>query len=182
VAVFATIAVKKHIEGKPEWTLTLFVIPFILIGLGAIVVFLRQLLVATGIGPTLVEISDHPLCAGEKYQLFLSQAGRLAINTLRASLVCEESATYRQGTNTRTENKEVYRQELFRREGFLIESGIPFETELELSIREGAMHSFKSEHNEINWSIVVESGVAGWRPNYKRSFPIIIRPPAGERA
>ena len=101
-----------------DWLLTLFTVPFAAIGVWAIVVLVRQLLVATGIGPTLVEISDHPLYPGGQYRVFLSQSGWLTVNRLRVSLVCEEVATYRQGTDTRTETREVFRQELFRREQF----------------------------------------------------------------
>jgi hypothetical protein len=97
---------------------------------------------------------------------------------MRVLLVCEESATYRQGTNTRTETQEAFRQTLFVREGFSIESGLPFETEIDLPLPKGAMHSFKSDHNEINWLLVVEGDVARW-PDYKRRFPVIVRP-AGE--
>jgi hypothetical protein len=173
--VFAVMAVRGHLAGRPDWFLTLFAIPFILIGLGAVAVFFRQLLLTTGIGPTLVEVSNHPLEPGGQCRVFLSQSGRLTINALRVSLVCEEAATYRQGTNTRTETQEVYRRELFRREGFAIESGLPFETEIELSVPEGAMHSFKANHNEITWSLAVEADVAKW-PNYRRSFPLVVRP------
>ena len=97
---------------------------------------------------------------------------------MRVSLVCEESATYRQGTNTRTETQEVCRQELFSREQFPIESGLPFETEIALDVPEWAMHSFKADHNEINWSLLVEDDVARW-PNHKRSFLVIVRPLPG---
>ncbi len=175
---FAAKAVSGHWAGHPDWFLTFFIIPFVLIGLGAIALFVRQLLIATGIGPTLMEISDHPLRPGGQCRLFLSQSGWLTVNTMRVSLVCEEAATYRQGTDTRTETQEVYRQELFRREGFEIQSGLPFETEIEWNVPEGAMHSFKADHNEINWTLVVEGDVARW-PNYKRSFPVIVRPANG---
>ena len=178
VWVFAAIAIRGHLAGRPDWSLTLFVVPFVLIGLGAIAFFIRQLLVATGIGPTLMEISDHPFRPGGQYRLFLSQSGRLAIKALRVSLVCEEAATYRQGTNTRTESQAVYRQELFCRKEFRIESGLPLETELELNVPEGAMHSFKAGHNEINWILAVEGDVANW-PRYRRSFPVIVRPANG---
>ncbi len=178
VAVLAVMAIRSHLAGKPDWLLTLFVVPFLLIGLGAIVYFLRRLLVAAGIGPTRLEISGHPLQPGGQYRLFLSQSGRLRIKVLRVSLACEEAATYRQGTNARTETREVYRQELFRREDFEI-SGQPFESPIELSLPAGAMHSFAADHNEINWALVVEGEAAGW-PNYRRAFPVIVRPAAGE--
>ncbi len=177
VAVLAVMAIRGHLAGKP-WLLTLFVVPFLLIGVGAIVYFLRRLLVAAGIGPTRLEISEHPLQPGGQYRLFFSQSGRLRIKALRVSLACEEAATYRQGTNARTETRQVYRQELFRREDFEI-SGQPFESDIELSLPAGAMHSFAADHNEINWTLVVEGEAAGW-PNYRRAFPVIVRPAAGE--
>jgi len=43
------------------------------------------------------------------------------------TLVCEESATYRQGTDTRSETQAVYHNEIFRRDGFTTESGVAFE-------------------------------------------------------
>jgi hypothetical protein len=176
--VFAVMAIPGLLAGQPEWFPTIFSIPLVLVGLGAIAILFRQLLVATGIGPTLVEISAHPLEPGGQYRLFLSQSGRLTINAMRMWLSCEESATYRQGTNTRTETQQVYRQELLRREAFRIQSGLPFETEIELNLPGGAMHSFKADHNEINWTLTFEAEVANW-PHFKRSFPVIVRPADG---
>ena len=178
VSVFVVIVVRSHVAGSPDWFWTILIIPFVLIGLGAIGVLFRQLLVTTGIGPTLVEISNHPLEPGGQYRLFLSQSGRLTINTMRVSFVCEETATYRQGTDTRTETQEVYRQEILRREGFDIQSGLPFEAELDLNVPKGAMHSLKAAHNEITWALAVEGNVAGW-PDYKRSFPVVVCPANG---
>jgi hypothetical protein len=128
-----------------------------------------------------VEISDHPLRPGEECRLFVSQAGRLKMNSLEVLLVCEEAATYRQGTDTRTETREVCRQEVFRREGFEVRHGMPFEAECELVVPAGAMHSFKADHNEVNWRLVVRGNAAGW-PDYKRAFPVIIHPPNGRTA
>ena len=70
--------------------------------------------------------------------------------------MCEEAATYRQGTNTRTETRQVFRQELFRREDFEIEAGCPSRRSSTSTVPAGAMHSFKADHNEINWTLVVE--------------------------
>jgi hypothetical protein len=180
VSVFVTIAIRSHLAGRPEWLLTFFIIPFVLVGFWLIYAFIRQLLVATGIGPTLMEISDHPLRPGGQYRVFLLQSGRLMMRRLSVSLECEESATYRQGTNTRTETQVVYRQEIFRREAFVVENGMPFEAEMELNVPDGAMHSFKSEHNEINWVLTMDGKAAKW-PSYKRSFPLIIRPAGGDQ-
>jgi len=178
VAAFVTMAVRSYFTDKPDWHLTLVTIPLAAIGVWAIVALVRQLLVATGIGPTLVEISDHPLCPGGQYRVFLSQSGWLTVNRLRVLLVCEEVATYRQGTDTRTETREVFRKELFRRDNFEIRGGMPLECDINLNLHEGAMHSFAANHNEIAWTLVVEGDAAGW-PEYKRAFPVIVRPATG---
>jgi hypothetical protein len=181
VTIMVYFAVRGHLAGKPDWILTVFSIPFVLGGLFLIVYFLRQLLVTAGIGPTLLEISDHPLYPGEEYQIFLSQSGNLEINSLSLSLVCQEKATYRQGTNTRTELRPVYRQDLFRRDNFEIPPGLPFETNCLLTVPPGVMHSFKSGHNAVDWTLVVEGDIANW-PDFKRAFSVIIYPANGRTA
>ena len=166
-------------DRNPDWVLTVLILPFLLIGAGAVFFLVRKLLIAGGIGATLVEISGHPLHPGMQYRLFLSQAGTLKMNVLRASLVCRESAAYRQGTNTRTETQEVYRQELLAREAFQIQRGRPFETEFDLNVPSDAMHSFMAEHNQVGWTLVVEGDVAGW-PNFHRAFTVIVQPGNGD--
>jgi hypothetical protein len=175
VAVFLQHAVAGHLRGQPDWLLSVFLVPFVTVGIGLFVWFARQLLVATGIGPTLVEITDHPLQPGRPCRLLVSQAGRLKMNSLEVALVCEEKATFRHGTDTRTESRDVVRLPLVQRREFTIEPGLPFEADCELVLPAGSMHSFKSEHNEINWKIIVKGEVAGW-PDYERSFPVIVFP------
>jgi len=175
VAMFVLVAVNHHIEGKPDWFLTIFVIPFVLIGIWLSVFFVRQLLFATGIGPTIVEVSEHPLYPGERYRLFVQQAGRLRMKSLKVLLVCEEEATYRHGTDARTECRQVYEQPLFERADFEVQHGVPFEVQCDLELPPLAMHSFKSDHNEVNWKILVKGDVSGW-PGFQRSFPVVVYP------
>lgn len=179
VGVFAAVAVGGHLKGDPDWLLTLFLVPFALVGLLLVAVLIRQFLVTTGVGPTLVEISEHPLRPGASYRLFVSQAGRLRINRLEVSLVCEEEATFTCGTDRRTENREVFSQRLLSRERFEVFRGMPFEAELEFTVPAAAMHSFKAEHNSICWKVVVSADVAGW-PDYRRSFPVVVLPANGD--
>ena len=175
VALFACWAIGGFLEGRPDWILTVFVIPFLIAGGGIIVYFLRYALVVTAIGPTLVEISEQPLHPGNRYELFVSQTGRLTVNSLEILLACDEQATYCQGTNTRSESLRVFEQPTFRRERVEVRHGVPFEARFPLDIPIGAMHSFKSEHNEIGWKIVVKGDVVGW-PSFTRSFPVIVYP------
>lgn len=179
VSVVAVWAVRSHVQGRPDWFLTFFTIPFLVIGIGLIIFFLRQLVIATGVGPTLMEIADHPIQPGKTYRVFLSQAGRLKLRWLELSLVCEEEATFRHGTDTRTETRRVWQQVVYRREGIEIHRGVPFEAECELVVPAGLMHSFKSEHNEVSWKFLVKGDVVGW-PGYERAFPVIVYPaPSG---
>lgn len=178
VAIFVVMAASSFAQGNPDWMLTLFVIPFVVAGIGLTVYLIRQILITTGVGPTRVEISAHPLAPGEPYDVFLSQAGRLAMNSLEVWLACDEKATYRQGTDTRTEIRRVYQDRCFVRSNFEIHQGLPFESRCSVHVPEGAMHSFHSDHNEVSWKLVVKGSVAGW-PDYEREFQIVVNPAGG---
>jgi hypothetical protein len=176
-SIFVVIAVRSHLQGNPEWFLTVFIIPFVLIGLLLIYSLVRQLLITAGVGPTRLEISAHPLHPGEACEVMISQAGRLTMNTLQVRLVCDEHATYRQGTDTRSEERRVYSVELYERKDFAIDQAIPLEERCKLQVPASAMHSFKSTHNEIRWKLIVKGDVAGW-PNFEREFRILVFPAA----
>ena len=178
VSYFAVAAVRSHLAQQPDWLLTLFILPFLAIGVALIVCLVRQLVQALAVGLTLVEISDHPLLPGGEYRLLVSQSGRLAMRSLEVWLSCREEATYRQGTNARTETREVRRLPVFRREGLALDRGQPFQAEGCVRVPAGAMHSFRADHNEVRWSLVVRGETAG-RPAFERAFPVIVYPLAG---
>jgi hypothetical protein len=175
VAVFAVIAINSHVARRPEWLLTLFVLPFAAVGLAIIYFFVRELLVVTAVGPTQLEISDHPLRPGGSYRVYISQGGRLTINSLELSLVCDEVATYRQGTDTRTELARVFSQSLLARQRVELLPQAAFEEQLDVAIPSECMHSFKAAHNEVRWRLLVRGDVAGWPP-FERSFPVVVVP------
>ncbi|MCP4812277.1 MAG: hypothetical protein GY888_07190, partial [Planctomycetaceae bacterium] len=106
----------RHSIDNPNWLLLFILVACAVVGCWSIFYLWRQLRRHAGIGPTSVEISDHPLHPGREYALFLSQAGHLQLESFRIALVCHESATYRQGTDTRTSIQPVYSQELLYRE------------------------------------------------------------------
>jgi len=175
VTVFVVMALNRHLEGRPDWFLTIFVVPFVAIGIALVAYLIRQLLITTGVGATRVEVSDHPLNPGYEFGVFLSQAGRLTMNSLELVLACDEKATYKQGTDTRTERLRVFEQQVFKRDAFEIEQSAPFETECLVRVPVSGMHSFKTDHNEISWSLVVRGEVEGW-PDFERVFPVIVYP------
>ncbi len=177
-AVLLVFTINSFLDDRPEWFLRIFSIPFLAIGGWAIYDFVRQMLIHTGIGPTNVEISGHPMFPGKIREVYLSQGGHLAMHVFALRLVCEEMATYRQGTNIRTETRIVFDRQIFRKTNFRIEPGIPFEHQVPIEVPFDAMHSFQSEHNAINWKLVVRGEADGW-PAYERAFPVIVHPSHG---
>jgi hypothetical protein len=177
VAVFACVAISGFFEGRPDWVLTLCVIPFAGVGMAIIVYSFRCLLLASSVGPTLVEISEQPLYPGKRCEAFVSQTGRMKMNSLEVLLVCDEDATFHQGTNTRRESLRVIEEPVYQRGEFDLRHGVPFEARFPIVVPAGTMHSFKSAHNEIRWQILVKGDVAG-RPGFARSFPVIVCPAA----
>ncbi len=175
VSVFLVMAVRSFLSGTPDWLMTLFIVPFLVVGIALVAVFARLLRHATGIGPTLVEVSDHPLLPGNRYRFFLSQSGNLTLQTIEVSLICEEEAVFRQGTNARTESREVFRQSLYAGAGAVIRPGEPLEAECDLPVPAEAMHSFRAAHNQVQWKLIVRGEIVGWHA-FQRAFPVIVRP------
>jgi len=70
----------------------------------------QQLWATFRVAPTLLEISDHPICPNRKYRVLLHQDGALQFQHLTVDLVCEEIARFHQGTDTVTNRLDVFRQ------------------------------------------------------------------------
>lgn len=176
-SVLLTVVVRSHLSGNAEWFLTAFTIPLGLVGVLLVWGFFRHLREVTRIAPTIVEISDHPLRPCEEYELYVAQPGPLDLERFRVLVVCEEEATYSQGTSSRTMQRRVYQDELFHRQGLRIPAGTLFETRCRLRLPARAMHSFQASHNQVRWKVVIE-GATPRRPYFERGFTVHVHPPA----
>ncbi len=144
--------------------------------------FFRQWMRITGVGSPALEISRYPIVPGKKVELHLSQPGKVRLNLLDITIVCEEEATYNQGTDIRTERNVVFSERLLRRRGIKLSPDEAFEETIELSLPTDAMHSFQSANNRVQWKIIVQGNARGW-PRQERSFAISVVPsPAPESA
>jgi hypothetical protein len=161
--------------GQIDWLLLAILVPFLGVGIAGIVVFIRSLVLATAVGTTQVEISDHPLLPGRHYEVLLGQGGSGVFTSLELAIELEEQATFRQGTDTRTERALVWRAALGSWEGLQLAPGTRFEGRAEFQVPAAAMHSFASEHNSVTWRLVVRGRPARW-PSFTRSFPVLIYP------
>ena len=170
------VAVNYLQSGRSGWLLLGFGAPFSGVGAWAFQFFGRQLWALASIGPTSVEVSDVPFSPGCDYEAAYSQAGALRFRSLELWLVCEEEATFQQGTDVRSETHATYRQLLHRERDVKIEPGQPFMQTCRVAIPADAMHTFCSDHNAVNWKLIVRSDPVSRQP-LERSFPIIVFPP-----
>jgi hypothetical protein len=173
--VIAVLAIRSFVAGQRDWQMAVFALPLIAVGVWSIYYLLRLIVVHTGMGPTTVEVSDVPLHAGREYRAAVWQQGHIRVFKFEVCLVCEEEATYHQGTDCRTEVREVYRRVVFEQADFLIEPSQPFQCVFNLPIPSEAMHSFQGMHNSVQWRLVVRGSAEGW-PEFRRAFPLIVYP------
>ena len=177
-AVVVVLAVAAGLDlagGRTDWWLFGLLAPFALIGLVAVGQFLRRLLLATAVGPSHLEISDHPLRPGQTYDVHLSQGGSVGFRRLELVFELEEQATYCQGTDVRTEKQVVWRESIRRWDRVEPVPGTPFEADLQFSVPPRAMHSFRSAHNGVGWRLVLRGVPERW-PAFLRVFPLVIVP------
>lgn len=177
VSVFVWQAVQGLLRGNPEWFLMVFLIPFVLIGLGlvlAAVLAAGVWVVSLLVGKVMVEMDDHPLAPGGCYRGHVAQVGPCRLTKVGVELACEEAATYMSGTTESTDKKVVAKQ--------LAELPEPLPAaplDFELVVPTDAMHSFVAKKNKINWKLTVWGRVFGVLP-YQRSFEVVVRPGADD--
>jgi hypothetical protein len=177
--VLIVIAIGGHQAGRPQLALTAFLVPFSSVTAWSVYYLARLLMLHAGIGPTSIEISAHPLRPGRDYEVLLVQSGHLHVTRLSLSLVCEEEAAFRQGTDIRTERREVYCREICAHTDVKIDPARPFEYQCHFQVPASAMHTFQSAHNAVQWKLVVHGRFAKW-PEMVRSYPVIVHPPETE--
>jgi len=180
VVMFVVQVVKLHREiivgdGQSKWLLTFLVVPFVLASAWTLIALVRQVMQSIAIGPTHIEVSEHPFYPGGSFTGYLSQTGRLSVRWMQVQLVCEEQAIYQQGTDTRRANCRVFRSTLFSQRKFEIRPQQAFETNFNMTLPLSAMHSFVSQHNAVIWTIVVRGRMVRWG-DFERRFPVYVYP------
>lgn len=146
--------------------LALFLLLFV--GLGVLIVWLSLKRILALRKVVALEIDAEPAYLGDVFALHFAQRGSVRINRLTAALVCKEHASYRVGTDTRTEDREIYREELLDEIGVQVARGETWTRQLEAKLP-GGPPSFRAPNNEIAWTIAVKSDIDGW-PDYDESF------------
>lgn len=181
VSVFIYQVAKGYLNGAPETLLTIFLIPFVIVGLGIIFGAIRQLMMI--FAPSVViELDRRALPIGGSTMLRWHMTGGSGrVKSVTIALVGEESATYTRGTDTATDTDTFFEQYLV---GDGEEASEDASTSLAplinrgdalLQVPQDTMHSFEAENNKIVWKLRVRSKVAGW-PDPKDEYRLTVLP------
>lgn len=176
-ALLGSVALRDHLDGNPNWLLSALTLPFIGTGVWLVIHVIRLWVNTTGVGPPRVEISAHPLSPGKKYSLYLwlPQSGQLRFDAFTMSLVCDERAVYRLGTDTQTMTQRVFERLILGADETTVRHTEAYEAEGSFTIPESAMHSFRGTHNGIEWKLLLRGRIKGWA-DYERAYTIVVYP------
>lgn len=171
VSIFVWQAVVAWRSDSPDWGLNLFLIPFLLVGLGLIVGCIYSALATANPRPSLRVTPGSPRL-GDSLRIEWRMDGRAQrLRRLEIVLVGQEVATYRRGTTTSTDREEFAKL-------LVVASDLGPEFargSRDLQIPADTMHSFDAPSNKIVWFLKVSGDVPHW-PDVSTDFPLHIRP------
>jgi len=173
-SVFVTIAVKSWLRGDPEWFLIIFITPFVLVGLGALLYSVYSFFAMFSPAPS-IKLKPTAISLHGQATVSWSLNGRTGnIRHFSIYLIGEEVATYVQGTDTKTARETFYEQALIdTKDRRKIARG---SAEIDLSaLSTPIMPSWKGAHNRIAWSLHVIGDVGFW-PDINDNYEIEILP------
>ncbi len=171
VSVFVYQAWKGWERGHPDWFLSIFMVPFVLVGLASFV-FVGHFLLALANPRPRLRLTEGLPCLGDTVPIDWNFTGRASrLHNLKIILEGREEATYQRGTDTHTD-REVFATLT------LVDTANDWEIprgSTGLSVPEDTMHSFSGANNKIVWEIKVVGEISRW-PDIDQTFPITIQP------
>jgi hypothetical protein len=170
-----SVFVVQALSGNAGCWLKLFLVPFVLVGLGLIGAALYTLLGLFN-PRALLTLDPSTVPLGGAFDLTWRLVGKTRkLRRLRITLEGREEATYRRGTDTVTD-----------KETFAVIPVLETDQESEMAggtsivvVPADTMHSFQSVSNRIAWSIHVRGEIPRW-PDVADEYPVKVRPPAPE--
>lgn len=157
--------------GRSPWFETIFMLPFVAVGLGLIGAVFYYIMASFNPKP-IMRISDATIPLGTTAELEWRFAGNTgSIQKMTIDLIGRESATYRRGTDTITDTEDFYQETLFEAfDAFDMQEG-----RVDVSIPTDTIHSFEGGNNSITWHLEVKGDIALW-PDVNQSFSIFVLP------
>lgn len=154
-------------KGEPNWFLSLFAIPFLLVGLGLLVNVPYRLLAV--FSPVFrLKIEDGRLTPGSRLGFsWRRNGGSGSPRRLSLWLVGVEEATYQRGTSTTTAKELFHEQSLFETDSSLMMQ----RGECEIRIPKTGVPSFGKKNNKIRWYLRLLAEVP-MRPDLREDYEI----------
>ena len=171
VSIFVWQAVKGWHSGNPDGCLTVFLVPFVLVGLLMIWGLFHQFLALFNPRPRLT-LSSRSIPLGGSAAIdwsFSGAAGR--IEKLRIFVEGREECRYRRGTDVHTD-KETFATIDIVDAAVLAGAASGSAT---LRIPADTMHSFTASNNKVFWTLKLQGEIRSW-PDVVEEFDIAIRP------
>ena len=171
VSVFLYNVVTGWSSGRGEVCLTIFLVPFVAVGVGLIVGMFYTLLALFNPRCT-VTLSRDDLALGESVEFRWAFTGRYdRIHRLVLRVEGREEATYRRGTSTYTDKNVFYAQDLVdTTRATDVHSGTANWT-----VPADSVHSLATGNNTIVWTLAVHGHIHGW-PDVDEEFPLRVAP------
>jgi hypothetical protein len=171
VSIFVWQAWKAWQSGRPDWFLSVFLIPFVLVGIASCA-FVGHFALALANPRPRVTLQNGEPCLGDELRIdwrFTGRASRLT--NLEIFLEGREEATYQRGTDTVTD-REVFATLA------MVDTGNDWEIprgSATLAIPDDTMHTFTAGNNKIIWEIKVKGEIPRW-PDVDQNFPVTLHP------
>jgi len=172
VSVFVHQDVLSWRQGDRQGGLTLFLVPFVLVGLLLIGGVVYQLLALANPRPVLT-LSRAALPLGATARLdwrFRPLAGR--IRRLRIALEGREEASWGSGKTTSTGRETFATIPIVETD----ETPAILAGSASFSVPADTMHSFAAAHNKVVWTLKVRGEIRGW-PDVDADFDVAVLPP-----
>jgi hypothetical protein len=151
----------------------LFITPFVGIGVYVLVTTLKGVLSRMKL--PVVELSEDPIFLGDELLIHVEQRGPAKVNRLQVDLVCREKVSYREGTDSRTEQADVYTVELLDEQGKKLGMGERWPHQMRTVLPTVAPHSFAAPSNSVAWLVRVRADIDNW-PDYDEAFELRVLP------
>ena len=162
--------------GSIMWMFLLFLLPFIGVGLFMIGLSVRTAMALANPVPRLT-VNRRAFAPGDTMELaWRFDGSSTRLKDLWLFLEGREEATYRRGTDTKTDRDVFATLELATVAG--MSAGQPGQARLKLPER--MMHSFKSDNNSVSWVLRVKGGIDWW-PDLDEEFAVAVVPWLGRR-
>jgi len=159
------------LTARHDWGLRLFLVIFLLAGAVIVLFAIHQFLSLFNPVPEL-ELDRGGLRPGETAELRWSwQGNHRRILRLKIELIGREEATYRRGTDTSTDKRDLSRSVVFE----------SLETDADgrvrITIPDNALPSLAAPNNKVKWIINVHGDIPRF-PDVNSDFSITVLPPA----